>query len=780
MKRNFLTMMSSEIPGFFRSLSLLALLIFSAGTGQSQQANPPKPQGETAATQTDAEKRQASFELVWQTVDKNFYDPNFNGVNWKGVHDRYAPLVASAKTDEALYLLLQQMINELHQSHFLIVPPQAIPKLGSTDADSPDVSETDSDIDAAKPLDRIRRRLSERLSTGIGIDIRILDGLAVITRVDPGSPAARTGLRPGFVIKSVNGKPLSEAIAQIEQNPIFNSIIRPEVPLILVASYINGNLRDPVQLTYVNGRNLQRSVRIIRQKLNGEMSPAIGNLPPLFTEFEAKRLAGGIGYIRFNAFVPMLMKKVCVAVREMHDAPALIIDLRGNQGGLLGMIGGLAGLLEQSPANLGSMKTRTGYNSVFAFPQRVPYTGPLAILIDGSTLSAGEIFAAGLQETFRAVIVGDVSAGNTLPSGIVKLPTGALFQYAFGNYQTPNGIFLEGRGVIPDRIVKLNRRTLLVGGDPQLTAAVRKLRERTTLRLPGELVVDVLADTNANNPGPDKSKSSVEPPPPPKPTSKNPPTKAGGNPTVSEGTKEGTPAEIPANRRPDAGAQSDANAPNNPKAPSVDQIINHYIEAVGGESNLLKTTSRISSGTIELNSMGLRGTVDIYERAPNRSSVIMNLKGFGIIQQTFNGSARWLHDPVQGYIKLPEEMPGARDDFHVELELKRLAGSLRFNGKQKVGERDCFVIERPLSGTAMKYYFDAENGLLLRENDAFYEDYRDVNGVKLPFVVRQESPLANIVIRLNEVKVNVPIDEARFAERDDCFTKPEQYMRPNR
>ncbi len=766
-------MMSSEIPKRFLSLSLLALLIFSAGTGQSQQANPPKPPGQTVATQTDTEKRQASFELVWQTVDKNFYDPTFNGVNWKGVHDRYAPLVASAKTDEELYLLLQQMINELHQSHFLIVPPQAIPKIGSTDADSPDVLETDSDIDAAKPLDRIRRRLSERLSTGIGIDIRILDGLAVITRVEPGSPAARAGLRSGFVIKSVNGKPLSEAIAQIEQNPIFHQIIRPEVPLILVASYINGNLRDPVQLTYVNGRNLQRSVRITRQKLNGEMSPAIGNLPPLFTEFEAKRLAGGIGYIRFNAFVPMLMKKVCAALREMHDAPALIIDLRGNQGGLLGMIGGLAGLLEQSPANLGSVKTRTGYNSVFAFPQRVPYTGPLAILIDGSTLSAGEIFAAGLQETFRAVIVGDVSAGNTLPSGIVKLPTGAVFQYAFGNYQTPNGIFLEGRGVIPDRIVKLDRRTLLVGGDPQLTAAVRKLRARITSRLPGELIADVSAVPNANNPGPEKNKSSVEPPPQrPKP--------AGGNPSVSEGAKEEPQAEVPANRRPDAGAPSDANAPNNPKAPAVDQIINHYIEAVGGESNLLKTTSRISSGTIELNSMGLSGTVDIYEQAPNRSSVIMNLKGFGIIQQTFNGSARWLHDPVQGYIKLPEEMPGARDDFHVELELKRLAGSLRFNGKQKVGEHDCFVIERPLGGTAIKYYFDTENGLLLRENDAFYEDYRDVNGVKLPFVVRQESPLANIVIRLNEVKVNVSIDEARFAERDDCFTKPEQYIRPNR
>ena len=755
--RNCLTMMRSHEFRLFRLLTVVIFLALSAFSALAQQTTPGKPKSENESVVSDAEKRRASFEMVWQTVDKNFYDPKFNGVDWKAVHDRYAPLVARAASDQELYLLLQQMINELHQSHFWIAPPQSIPKLAANeDEDNQNIDEADKDIEAARPLDRIRRRLSERLSTGIGIDLRILNGLAVITRVDPGSPAARAGLRSGFVIKSVNGKPLSEAITQIEQNPVFHEIIRPEVPLVLVAQFINGNLRDPVSLTYVNGRNLQRNITIKREKLNGEMSAAIGNLPPLFTEFEAKRLSGGIAYIRFNAFVPTLMKKVCVALRQMHDAPGLIIDLRGNQGGLLGMIGGLAGLLEEMPVTLGSMKMRAGYNSVFAFPQRAPYTGPLVILVDGSTLSAGEIFAAGMQETSRGVIVGDVSAGNTLPSGIVKLPTGALFQYAFGNYQTPSGIFLEGRGVIPDLIVKTSRRTLLLGGDPQLTAAIRKVREQ--IRAGEFRIAPVRVTVQAPVVKKDDADKNVDPvfePPPPPPK----PLRLENKSTASTAPKQ----------------------PGDPAAPSVEQIINRYIEVLGGESNLRKITSRVSTGNIELTSMGLSGTVDSYEQAPNRSSVIMNLKGFGVLQQTFNGSARWLHDPVQGYIKLPNVIPGSKDQFQKELELKQIASSLRFDRKDKVGQRDCFVLVQTVGATVLvQYYFDVETGLLLKENGAHYEDYRDVSGVKVPFVVRQEGPFGDIVIHLNEVKVNVPIDETKFAERDDCFTKPEQYWHPKR
>src|SRR5260370_35337518 len=98
------------------------------------------------------------------------------------------------------------------------------------------------------------------------------------------------------------------------------------------------------------------------------------------------------------------MKKVCAALRGMHDASGIIIDLRGNQGGLLGMIGGLGGLVSEYTTVLGSMKTRSGQNAVLVTPRRSPYSGPLAILIDGSTQSARELFAPGMQGTQRASV----------------------------------------------------------------------------------------------------------------------------------------------------------------------------------------------------------------------------------------------------------------------------------------------------------------------------------------------------------------------------------------
>ena len=735
------------------SILLFALLLSVSLTALAQQAATTSATSGNSSESPEAKKRRESFEIVWQTVDKSFYDPRFNGVDWKAVHDRYAPRIALVTSDRELYGLLQLMVNELHQSHFWIIPPEAIPKLlpkHGEDSDEENADESDSEErEPETPLDRIKQKLTERLSTGIGIDLRVVDGSVLISRVEPGSAAARAGLRPGFAIRSVDGKPLSEVIAQIEKDPIFHDIIKPEIPLVLVANYINGDLRNSVLLTYSDARNLPRRVRITRERLKGEMSPPIGNLPPIYTEFEAKRLAGGIGYIRFNAFVPTQMKKVCAALRGMHDAAGIVIDLRGNQGGLLGMIGGLGGLVSEYPTVLGSMKTRSGQNPVLVIPQRRPYSGPLAILIDGSTQSAAEIFAAGMQETRRAVVIGDTSAGNTLPSGILKLPTGALFQYAFGNYQSPDGIFLEGRGVVPDWIVKLNRRALL-RGDPQLTAAIAKLRRRISqTRLP-ELIAEVTATAPvAKDSYGDPKKAAVEalpPPPPPKP--------------------------IPA--KPEAAGKEDSSS--DPNTPSPEQIINHYIEAVGGETALLKIKSRVSIGTIEL-PMGLNGTVEVYEQSPNRSSVIMNLDGFGVVQQTFNGSFRWLQDPVRGYLSFPAgNQSASSDDIHRELRYRRLLSSLRFERKDKVGDRDCFVLNRMAGGIVIeRLFFEVATGLLVRENDTYLEDYREVDGVRVPFVAR-ESPATAVatVVRLKEVKQNVAIDESKFAERPDCFTRPEQ------
>jgi carboxyl-terminal processing protease len=212
------------------------------------------------------------------------------------------------------------------------------------------------------------------------------------------------------------------------------------------------------------------------------MSPRFGNFPPQYAEFESKRLDGGIGYIRFNIFVTPLMDRIRAAIRSMSDAPGLIIDLRGNPGGFGGMAPGIAGVLEANQSSLGVMKFRSGRQAFIAFPQKDPYLGPVVILVDGGSASTSEIFAAGMQELGRAVVVGERTMGAALPSVFGKLPTGALFQYAIADFRTPKGVLIEGLGVTPDLEVKVTRRGLLDGHDLQLEAAVSIINQKHSRR----------------------------------------------------------------------------------------------------------------------------------------------------------------------------------------------------------------------------------------------------------------------------------------------------------
>src|SRR5262249_47153574 len=107
----------------------VALLCCSLATVTICQTSQPTPIPIAGAPESPAQLRQETFELVWKPANRNFYDPNFNGVDWKAIHDRYAPRVAATTSDAELYSLLQLMVNELHQSHFWVIAPQAIPKL---------------------------------------------------------------------------------------------------------------------------------------------------------------------------------------------------------------------------------------------------------------------------------------------------------------------------------------------------------------------------------------------------------------------------------------------------------------------------------------------------------------------------------------------------------------------------------------------------------------------------------------------------------------------------
>jgi hypothetical protein len=535
-------------------------------------------------------------------------------------------------------------------------------------------------------------------------------------------------------------------IAEIEKHPLWGSIIRPELPVFLVAGFINGDQTSPVKLGYLDARNRLRTINVKRERLKGEMSPAVGNLPAMYTEFESRRLQGRFGYIRFNAFVPSLMEKLCGALRTMKDAPGIILDLRGNQGGLLGMIGGLTGLLETDAMSMGTMQMRNGRIPLFVFPQLAPYSGPLVVLLDGSTQSAGEMFASGLQETGRATLVGEQSAGNTLPSAIKKLPTGAIFQYGFANYETTSGKRLEGSGVTPDLTIKLSRRNLLRGVDPQLTAAIRKLREHTRWAKTMELIADVSATA------PPHSESKASPP------------TVRGAPAAPSGVTilQAKPGSGPVVKLETAVSS----------LPSVASILDKYLEASGGKAAFEKITSRVSTGTVEITALSVTGTAELSEQAPGKSSLQIHAPGLGIIQSTFDGSRAWLQDPLQGFISLTGvglEVAKAGAIFNKQVRLKELYPNAVLIGKEKLGGKDTYVLRMGFE----KWYFDAESGLLLRRGDTYFEDYRDVDGIKLHFKMRDDIfSGAGIIYQFKEIKHNVKIDEAKFTAYPSCFTKP--------
>ncbi|HLF85311.1 MAG TPA: hypothetical protein VI837_14145 [Blastocatellia bacterium] len=212
--------------------------------------------------------------------------------------------------------------------------------------------------------------------------------------------------------------------------------------------------------------------------------------------------------------------------------------------------------------------------------------------------------------------------------------------------------------------------------------------------------------------------------------------------------------------------------------PTVDQVLDTYVQALGGKSAIEKLTSTVTTGTFELPAMGMSGPLEVYAKAPNKNAVIIDISGFGMVKSGFNGAIGWSQDPQTGL----RELTGAelaftkRDaEFYREIKLKQLFTKMTLTGKAKVGEKDVYVIEAtPAEGKPEKMYFDTQTGLLLRIDtdrespegaahvETYFEDYKETAGVKTPFTIKIVRPEISFTLKTTEVKVNVPIDDAKF------------------
>jgi len=228
-----------------------------------------------------------------------------------------------------------------------------------------------------------------------------------------------------------------------------------------------------------------------------------------------------------------------------------------------------------------------------------------------------------------------------------------------------------------------------------------------------------------------------------------------------------------------ARGQAPTQAPSAAPLPSVDQILNRYVEAAGGRAAWLKLTSRVTTGTIEVPSANASGTIELSEKAPDRILSEIRISGI-LFRQGFDGTVGWSDDPQNGlHEQTGVELEEARRDadFYHPLDLRKLYTKLTVVDMEKVNDGDAYKVEAEIPDDAPdEIYFDAATGLPARVLNhrhtpqgvvdfvEDFDDYREVDGIKRPYIIREVSGEQIVTIHVTQVRHNVLLDDSVFAK----------------
>jgi carboxyl-terminal processing protease len=371
-----------------------------------------------------AKDRTKILDDVWKNVRDRYYDPEFHGVDWASMRDKYLPLVQKAGTDEDFYAVLNRMTGELHDAHTRFNTPS-----------------------------QWQNRQKEQAFT-IGFLMAEKDGKVVVNDVYPDSNAAHAGIEPGMIILKLNGQPITDRLAEAANSYPASSTDRITLTRTYARVFVGG---PDVQfhLEFERADHSTFAVTLAKQTLSHP------------DDVQAKLLPSGNLYIRFDGFEEPVDREFKETLAKYKDAPGVIIDLRQNGGGRANIMTALTADFfnqktviaefqtrgdisreESSGAEKGLRKMYTGGSGGQL------YAGPVVILTDQYTGSSSEIFAGGLQQLGRAKVVGTQSCGCVI--GIAnnqKMKGGGVLEISEVLFFTPNGRKLEGDGVIPDVVV---------------------------------------------------------------------------------------------------------------------------------------------------------------------------------------------------------------------------------------------------------------------------------------------------------------------------------------
>ncbi len=349
------------------------------------------------------------FDKVWADVQRRYWDPSLHGVDWAGARDRFRPQATSARDSDALYAVLNQMLGLLHDSHVFAIPPGEVRYQASRDAGEAQAS--------------------------FGFASYEQEGGWLVYAVTPGSSAARAGVRPGWRLLSIDGRPVD-----VDRHPSDGERAR------LVFDDVDGH---------------PRALELV----------ALSAPPDEPVRFH--RLAGDVLLITLDGFDAREDRRIAAELRDGPEPTAVILDLRDNDGGEEETAARVAGLFFAEKHTLLRRIDRKR-------EEKVPiegagggsFTGPMAVMVGPRSASAAEALAALLSESGRAESVGERTSGALTGAAIEDLPDGGQLSLADFDVRTPGGQRIEGVGFAPVHLVRTTPAEMAAGRDPVLAVAL--------------------------------------------------------------------------------------------------------------------------------------------------------------------------------------------------------------------------------------------------------------------------------------------------------------------
>jgi carboxyl-terminal processing protease len=382
------------------------------------------------------------LEDIRDDIQKNYYDPALRGIDLKARIQAAQERVAAAATTAEAIDVIANTVFEFNDSHTRFYPPQ-----------------------------RSTRAVYGWRMAAVG-------DAPLVIEVDAGSDAAARGLAPGDRVLALNRfTPARDNLRQIVH---YYTVVRPQAQQRLV-------VRKP------DGREVTLDIASkVERRQTVQITDAIDEAyDEMDAHYDDDRTVGDVMVWRMTAFRDA--EQIGPFIAKARKAKALVLDLRGDGGGLLDGVKALAGWTFDRQVPVVTRVGRKGETKEIAKPRSRPYLGPLVVLVDSRSASGAEIFARLVQIEKRGTVMGDRTAGAVMVSqmfghffGIGKF-TFYGTSVTVGDVRMSDGGSLEHAGVQPDELLLPEPADLAAGRDPVLARAVARLGGTLTPEQAGKL-----------------------------------------------------------------------------------------------------------------------------------------------------------------------------------------------------------------------------------------------------------------------------------------------------